>query len=85
MPARGHRITKVVSVGFKTILGGDTGCNSLALGLVLLGITDHTLDFFFQGTALVVGPNGDAIGLAGLFGGRDVESAVGVNIEDDLD
>jgi hypothetical protein len=79
-----ERVAEVVRVRLEAVLRGDAGGGGLVLGLVLLGVVDHALDLLLRQAALVVG-DGDAVRLAGgLVGGGDVQNAVRVDVEGDL-
>ena len=75
----------VEAVGLEVILDADAIMLLLILGLELLGIADHALDFLLGQPALVVG-DGDLVLLAGgLVHDRHVEDTIGINVEGDFD
>ena len=81
----GDGALEAVAVVLESVLGLDTVAVGVVLGLVLLGLGDHALDLVLGETALVVG-DGDLLLLAGgLLDGGDVEDAVGVDVEGDVD
>jgi len=77
-------VTERVSVGLKSVLGGDTSGLGLILLLVLLGLGQHTLNLLLGKAALVVGDD-DLVRLSGTLLERgDVDDTVGVDVESDL-
>jgi NAD-specific glutamate dehydrogenase len=74
-----------VGVRLEAVLGLDTGSLLLVLGLVLLGLGKHALDFLLGETALVVGDDNLVALASALLNGRDVHDTVGVHVEGDLD
>jgi len=81
----GDGVLERVGVGLETVLGGDSGSGLLVLGLVLLGLGQHSLDLLLGESTLVVGDGNLGRFTGGLVGGVDVEDTVGVDIEGDLD
>ena len=76
---------EAVAVVLEAVLGLDAVAVGVVLGLVLLCLGDHALDLVLGETSLIVG-DGDLLLLAGgLLDGGDVEDAVGVNVEGDID
>lgn len=74
-----------VSKGLELVLRLDALRLGLILSAVLLSILDHLFNLIFAQTALVVG-NGDVLLVAvGLVLGSDVQNAVGIQLELDLD
>ena len=81
----GESVAQGVCVRLKTVLGSDTEALGLILGLELLGLGKHALDLLLGQTALVVGDD-DLVGLASaLLNSRDVDDAIGIEVEGDLD
>ena len=75
----------VEAVRLQAVLCGDAVFLLFVLFLVFLSLGDHSLDVVLGETALVVG-DGDLFLLAGrLVDGRNVEDAIGVDVEGDLD
>mmetsp|Transcript_35145 Transcript_35145/g.76200 ORF Transcript_35145/g.76200 Transcript_35145/m.76200 type:complete len:265 (-) Transcript_35145:1316-2110(-) len=76
---------ETVAVVLESVLGLDAVAVGIILRLVLLGFRHHALDLVLRQTALVV-RDGDLLLLAGgLLHGGNVEDAVGVNVEGDVD
>src|ERR1700727_2969463 len=80
----GQRLLGGMHQAVGVVLGVDRLAALLVLGGVGLGILDHLLDVGFGQTAGCLDP--DLLLLAGrLVLGRDVDDAVGVDVEGDLD
>ncbi|CAO2609106.1 NAD-specific glutamate dehydrogenase [Lemmus lemmus] len=80
-----HGALHVEGIGLERVLGRHPLALHVVLGLVPLGLLHHALDLLLAQPALVVG-DGDLVGLArALVGGRDVQDAVGVDVEGHLD
>ncbi|OAY83273.1 NAD-specific glutamate dehydrogenase [Ananas comosus] len=78
-------VPHVVGVVLQRVLGVDLLLVLLVVLLVLLRLLDHPLDLLFAEPPLVVG-DGDLVLVArGLVLGGDVEDAVGVDVEADVD
>jgi len=72
------------AVVLECVLSLDLLLDELILSLVLLGIIDHSLDFFLGESTLIVG-NGDLLSLSGsLILSLHIEDTVGIDIEGDL-
>ena len=81
----GDGALEAVAVVLEAVLGLDAVAVGVVLGLELLGLGDHALDLVLGETSLVV-RDGDLLLLAGgLLDGGDVEDAVGVDVEGDVD
>ena len=67
-----HQRTEFVSIGFKTVLDGDTGCSSLVLNRVVLCLIDCMFYLLLRVSRDGLISNGNESGLAGdLFKYRD--------------
>lgn len=78
-------VLQVICVVLELVARLNALTGSLVLIGVLLGFLNHALDFLSRETALVVGDS-DALGLAStLVNCRDLENAVGIELEGDLD
>merc|ERR1711990_345456 len=73
----------VEAIALQAILGRDTVLLLVVLVLELLGVVHHALNLLLGQTTLVVG-DGNLVLLAGaLVAGRDIQDAVGVDVEGD--
>ncbi|TEA10360.1 hypothetical protein DBR06_SOUSAS3710158, partial [Sousa chinensis] len=80
-----HRLLDVVGIGLHGVFGGHSVAIGLIFRLVPLRLLHHPVNVVLAQTTLVVG-NGDFVFFTGaLVGGGDVEDAIGVNVEGDLD
>lgn len=78
-------VLQAESVVLKTVTGLNALTSSLVLLGELLGLGDHAVNLLLGETALVVG-DGDGLLLAGaLVVSRDLEDAVGIKLEGNLD
>lgn len=77
-------ISEGIGSTLEVVLSSDSSGLLLIFLLVLLGLSQHALDFLLGETALVVGDD-NLVGLAGaLLKSRDVHDSIGIKIEGNL-
>jgi hypothetical protein len=78
-------VLEAEGVVLEAVTGLDLALHGLVLLGELLGLLDHALNLLGSETALVVG-DGDGLSLASaLIGGADLQDAIGIEVEGNLD
>lgn len=77
-------VLQAEGVVLQSVAGLDLALDGLVLLGELLGLSDHTVDFFLSQTTLVVG-DGDGLDLASsLVTSTDLQDTIGIQVERDL-